>query len=111
MNRFIFFSSEDLTSDNWSEIERYREIIQLCYKLNIPVFLITRCSLNEELKFKKKFGEHILIFQNYDETGLRMISRSNPSLILIEKGRVVEKYTSYNLPDSEDLKSILEGPK
>jgi uncharacterized membrane protein YphA (DoxX/SURF4 family) len=107
-DQVVLIVSENINTANWSDFEEWKEMIQFYRNNKVPFFLITRCSLKEQAEFKKNLGFPIIVLQNYDETGLKIISRSNPSLLILKKGVVVEKYTSYGLPNIEDLKSILQ---
>ena len=107
MNQLVLLVAQDIKSENLTDFENYKKIIAYCESNKVPIYLITRCSIEEQQNFKKKFDINIIFLQNYDENGLKMISRSDPSMLIIEKGIVKEKYTSYQIPDIEDLKSIL----
>jgi hypothetical protein len=111
MNQVVLFVSEHLNNENWDAFEDFKDIINYYESKKIPLFLITRSSYEAQQIFKKKLGSNVIILQNYDDVGLKMVSRANPALVLIEKGKVIGKYTPYSLPDIEDLKSILSNQK
>jgi hypothetical protein len=111
MNQVVLLVSEHLNNENWDAFEDFKDIINYYESKKIPLFLITRSSYEAQQIFKKKLGSNVIILQNYDDVGLKMVSRANPALVLIEKGKVIGKHTRYSLPDIEDLKSILSNQK
>ena len=54
-------------------------------------------------KFKKKHNFNVPMFVN-DETELKAISRSNPTILVIEKGVVKGKYPYRSTPTKEKFK-------
>jgi hypothetical protein len=106
-DQMILLVVQDIHSDNISDFKDFKSIIDYCKTDKIPVYMITRCSLEEQKNFKKKFDVDIVVLQNYDENGLKMISRSDPSMLVLKKGIVKGKFTSNEIPKIEDLKTIL----
>lgn len=104
MNQVVLLVSEHLDNENWDAFEDFKDIMNYYESKKIPLYLITRSSYEAQQIFEKKLGSNVIILQNYDEVGLKMVSRANPSLVIIEKGKVIGKYTRYSLPDIEDLK-------
>ncbi len=107
LDKVILLVIQDIKCDNISNFKNFKPIIDYCQKNKIPIYLITRCSLEEQTNFKKKFDVDIVVLQNYDENGLKMISRSDPSMLVLRKGIVKGKFTSNDIPEIEDLKTIL----
>jgi len=101
-DRIILLSSINLMQGNWKQIERYKSIYAECQKRNIPFVIITNANRNQINYFRKKYKFNVPIFLN-DETELKAIARSNPSLLIIEKGIVAGKYPHRSTPTFEWL--------
>lgn len=101
-DRIILLSSINLMEGNWKQIERYKSIHAECQKRNIPFVIITNANRNQINYFRKKYKFNVPIFLN-DETELKAIARSNPSLLIIEKGIVSGKYPHRSTPTFEWL--------
>jgi hypothetical protein len=54
-------------------------------------------------RFRGKYKFPVPAFLN-DETELKVMARSNPSLMVVEKGRVKGKYAHRSTPDLDWLK-------
>jgi hypothetical protein len=107
IDEVVLLVVQDIKGENIADFKYFKSIIDYCKTVKIPVYLITRCSLQEQMDFKKKLNLEIIFLQNYDENGLKMISRSDPAMLVLKKGIVKGKFTSNNIPEIEDLKSIL----
>jgi uncharacterized membrane protein YphA (DoxX/SURF4 family) len=66
-------------------------------KANVPFVLVVGSGDDEIAVFKKKHNFHVPIFIS-DAQGLKAVSRSNPSLMVLKYGRVKGKYTGNSLP-------------
>ena len=69
----------------------------------IPFLLLTSSSRTKINAFRQKYGFNVPVFVN-DETGLKAIARSNPSLMVIEKGIVKGKFPHRSIPSYQWLK-------
>jgi hypothetical protein len=106
-DRILVLSAKNLMKGNWSKIERYKSIYAACKKKEIPFVLITNASRAEITSFRKKYKFNVPVFLN-DETELKAIARSNPSLLVIKKGKVAGKYPHRSTPSFEWLnKNVL----
>ncbi|MBU2018881.1 MAG: hypothetical protein KJ941_04465, partial [Bacteroidetes bacterium] len=85
---------------NWSNINRYKEILNLCKEKGIPMILLVSSGPEQVQQFRKKYHFNIPIFIN-DETELKAITRSNPALLIIENGVVKEKYPHRSTPSAK----------
>ncbi|MFN6015334.1 MAG: hypothetical protein ACK47F_11645 [Flavobacteriales bacterium] len=102
-DQIVVLTSKNLLKGDWSNIERYKTIYRGCRKEGIPFVMITNADKGQIWYFRKKNGFNVPVFLN-DETELKAISRSNPSLMVIEKGVVTAKYPNRSTPTFDALK-------
>lgn len=101
-DRVVIISSKNLMKGNWSKIERYKAIFHSCQKAGIPFVIITNANRQQINYFRKKYNFNVPIFLN-DETELKAIARSNPSMLVIQKGIVSGKYPHRSTPSFDWL--------
>ena len=65
--------------------------------------MIVNANKEEINAFRKKHNFNIPVFLN-DETELKAIARSNPSLLVIEKGIMKGKFTHRSTPSFDWIK-------
>jgi uncharacterized membrane protein YphA (DoxX/SURF4 family) len=106
--QIVILTALNLKEANWKNIDRIKSIYSNCKKQNIPFVLLTNASRGEIYYFRKHNELNVPIFIN-DETGLKAIARSNPSLMILKKGIVKGKYPHRSIPSFEWLrKNILK---
>lgn len=96
--RIVILVSRNLMEADWSEIERIRAIAAKCEQKNVPFVMLTNAARSEMNAFRKKYQFDCAIF-SMDELELKIISRSNPALLIIEKGVVTGKYSNNGIPN------------
>lgn len=101
--KMIILIAGNLESSNWSSIHTYKSILAKAQKDKIPMIMLSSSSREEVNAFRKKYGFKIPTFTN-DETELKAIARSNPSLLILKKGVVKGKYPWRAAPDYDWLK-------
>ncbi len=89
--------SKDLAKMNLKEIATLKSLAAKAKANKIPFILITSASREQVNKFRTKYKLEIPAFTN-DETEMKAIARSNPSLLFIKKGIVIGKYPHRALP-------------
>jgi hypothetical protein len=99
----FMLTSKNLKEASWEHIDRYKEIVTYCRQKKIPFILVTNSNRMEIDAFRKANNFDIPIFLN-DETELKAIARSNPSLMVLKKGVVKGKYPTNSTPSVEWLK-------
>ncbi len=99
-DRFVFVSSKNLLEGDWRSIETYKEIFEECKRVNIPFVVICNGSRDDINKFREEHKFYAPFLVN-DETELKAITRSNPSLLIIEKGTVQAKYPFRSTPSKD----------
>lgn len=102
--QFVLVSSKNLMEGNWNIIDRLKGIQKECVKADVPFAVICGASREQINEFRKKHSFNAPIFVN-DETELKAISRSNPTLLVIEKGIVRGKYPFRSTPSKEKFKT------
>ena len=102
VDRVIVLSAKNLVKANWTKVKRYKSIFAESQKRGIPFVLITNANRMQINAFRKKHQFNVPVFLN-DETELKAIARSNPSLLIFEKGTVKGKYPHRSTPTFEWL--------
>lgn len=96
-DRVIVLTVKSMSKANWNNAKRYKELYEAAKADGIPFIMICNGSREEIVAFRKKFKMDIPVFLN-DETELKAIARSNPALLVIEKGVVKGKYPHRSTP-------------
>lgn len=102
--QFVMVVSKDLSEANWGTIDRLKEIYAVCKKNSIPFAVVCGASREVINEFKSKNDFHAPFFVN-DGVELKAITRSNPTLMVIEKGVVKAKYPFRSIPNKEEFKT------
>lgn len=92
--------SRDLKNGNWDEINRIKAIAKQCAKAKVPFVVIANATRKEIDAFRSKNNFNCAIF-SMDQIELKIISRSNPALLVLEKGVVKEKYSHRMIPTGD----------
>lgn len=95
--QIIVLFSKNLKEANFEKIEAYKSIFKSAKKRKIPMVLICSSNRADINAWRKKHHFDIPAFIN-DETELKAIARSNPSLMIIKRGVVKGKYPFRSLP-------------
>jgi uncharacterized membrane protein YphA (DoxX/SURF4 family) len=101
--KMIILIAGNLKEANWSNINVLKSILADSEKDNVPMIMLSSSSREEINAFRKKYGFKIPTFTN-DETELKVIARSNPSVLILKKGVVKGKYPFRASPDYDWLK-------
>jgi uncharacterized membrane protein YphA (DoxX/SURF4 family) len=65
-------------------------------------------SLDAETEALRHDYQLYVDFYNLDATPIKMMVRSNPGLLLIKKDVVIKKWSSYNIPSIDEVKSLMK---
>lgn len=101
--RVVLLTARNLSDANWKNISEIKSVYASCKKDNIPFLVLTSSSRSKINAFRQKFDFNVPVFLN-DETGLKAIARSNPSLMVIENGIVKGKFPHRSIPSYQWLK-------
>ncbi|HLV42811.1 MAG TPA: DoxX family protein [Brumimicrobium sp.] len=96
-DQVILIFSRDLSKGNFSRISRLKEIAEKAAGHNIDVIMISTASKEDVVAFREETGLNIPTLQN-DEIEIKAITRSNPSLMVLNKGVVLGKYPFRSTP-------------
>ena len=99
----IIFSKKLADVTDKDKINELKQIFSQAKKNKIPMVLICSSGRDEINAWRKKHKFNIPAFTN-DETELKAIARSNPSLMVVKNAVVKGKYPSRSLPSYDWLK-------
>lgn len=99
----IVLVAKNLKEANWNEISRYKSLFSWCKDAEIPFVMITNSNRQQINFFRKKYHFNVPVFLN-DETELKAIARSNPSLMVLQQGVVKGKFPHRSTPTFDWLR-------
>ncbi len=102
--RVVMLVAKELRMGDWRHIDRLKSIFEQCKKMNVPFIVICGDSRDEINAFRSKYEFYAPFFVN-DGTELKVISRSNPTLMVIEKGIIKAKYPFRSTPKLDSFKT------
>ena len=95
--QIIWLVARDLSNANFSRMERLKDIYTAAQENQIPMILMTASSQRQIEAFRNDWELNIPIVLN-DETEIKAITRSNPTLMVIRNGVVSGKYAFRSTP-------------
>lgn len=102
--KIVMIVSKSLEEGTWSNIDKLKALQAECKKKKVPFILICNASRKDILAFRKKHKFNVAVF-SMDEIELKIISRSNPSVLVLEKGVVKGKYPYRSTPSAESFRT------
>jgi len=102
--RIVMIVSKSLEDGTWSNIDKLKALQTECKKKKVPFIVVCNASRDDINAFKKKHKFNVAIFA-MDEIELKIISRSNPSVLVLEKGVVKGKYPYRSTPSVESFRT------
>ena len=103
-DKIVMVVSKKLDDGSWdSSIDRIKAIQKVCDKEGIPFIFICNSTPNDIKRFKKKLKINVPVFM-MDEIELKIISRSNPAMLVLEKAEVKAKYVHRTIPTVQTFK-------
>ncbi|MDA3906203.1 MAG: DoxX family protein [Bacteroidales bacterium] len=97
----LLIISHNLNAITPKKAKKIRAIIQIAYEEYIPITILTASVGNKISDFINENLIEIPIFLA-DDIDLKTIIRSNPGLILLENGKVINKWAYADLPTSSN---------
>lgn len=96
----------DIKKSNTEGLKRFEEIIESSYKKGYYPICLTGSSIDQTNAYLKKAGLNIDVF-NTDATPLKTIMRSNPGLLVLQKGTIKAKFHFNDQPAFKDIEAVL----
>ena len=84
------------------QVADMKAVYAKCVELGIP-FVVVSPATDEEITAFKTENDFDPLFLTIDGTEVKIIIRSNPGLVLLKKGTVVNKWPWRSVPDFEDI--------
>jgi hypothetical protein len=98
----VILISRRLSEADRSSMKLIRSIAEECEKNNVPFILLCNAGRDEINAFRKKYKLEVPAFV-MDEIELKVISRSNPAMLILEKGVVTGKYPNASIPTKAEF--------
>lgn len=102
-DEIILVLSREMSKADFSRIYRLKEIAKNAEENNIPMLMLSTSDNNEIMAFREEYELNLPTFMN-DETELKAITRSNPTLMVLQKGVVKGKFAYRSTPSWNWLK-------
>jgi hypothetical protein len=106
-NYYFFLVMYDLDKTNKEVFGKVNDFAKLCRSDGVPIIALT-ASANRIESFKKETGTDIDFYLT-DGTTLKTMIRSNPGLMLLKKGTVVDMWHYHNFPSYSNLQKQLKN--
>ena len=104
---YAFFAIMTLLDEvNEKHLDKVAQISEFCKNNNYKFYCITASNLEEVSAFIN-YHKPNYQFYNMDPITLKTIVRSNPGLVLVKKGTVLNKWAAKNIPAPEQLHNDL----
>jgi hypothetical protein len=100
---YIFLMTiRDMESANLGSLDSFKEVLNGARENGIPFYVLSPATTAAVDAFK---AEHDFdaTFLGFDGTEIKIIVRSNPGLILLKKGTVLDKWPSRSVEEFEDI--------
>ena len=102
--------AKDINDANWKHIEDLKKIQKGCEEKGIPFIMICNAGRKTVESFKMEYDFQLPVFVN-DEITLKSISRSNPSLLIVQDAVVKGKFPHRSIPSMENLNKTIFNKK
>lgn len=93
----IVIFSRNVNEANWEHVNKLKEIFRRAQKDSIPCIMVTSSLQNDINNFRRKNHFEIPTFI-MDFIEIKVVTRSNPSLMIVQKGIVKGKYPFRSTP-------------
>jgi uncharacterized membrane protein YphA (DoxX/SURF4 family) len=104
---YFLLVMHDLDKSNKSVFGKINDFSKLCKQDKVPIIALT-ASADQVVSFKKETRSD-LDFYLTDGTTLRTMIRSNPGLMLLKKGTVIDMWHHHTFPSYSDVKAKYFG--
>ncbi len=100
--------SYDIAKASMVNKEKINQLYDFATGNNIAFYCLTASSEEDVLKYIEKTGA-MYSFYNVDAITLKTIVRSNPGLVLMKEGTILNKWSISDVPDVENFNRQLMG--
>ena len=97
LDKVFLMTIRDINHYNEKAIEDLKKLFEEAKKDNIPFYILTPATSEQIETFKNKHDFNAP-FLTIDGVEIKIIVRSNPGLVLLKKGTVIEKWPSRSIP-------------
>lgn len=105
-NYHFLMIAYDLAETNQQNIDGFNRIAEYSFQKGYPFYCLT-ASTNEQIEeFRANTGA-TYDFYSTDEITLKTIIRSNPGLVLLKEGTIIDKWHWRDIPDTDQLSESL----
>ena len=92
----------DMATINENSIADFKAVLEGAKEKNIPFFVLCSAGQSEIDELCTKYGLDAT-YLTMDGVEIKIIIRSNPGLVLLKKGTVMDKWPSRSIEDFEDI--------
>lgn len=103
-DKIVLLVSQKMNKADWRNLGKIKAIFNSCKENNVP-FIMVANGLQEDLNAFRKENKFDVPLFLMDEIELKIVSRSNPAIVVLEKGIVKEKYSHRMIPSKEKFKT------
>lgn len=100
---FVAYNLEKTEIDNMQKISA---LASYCYEQDYPFYGLTASSTEASNEFLTD-NDAIFEFYNTDEITLKTIIRSNPGIVIIKDGVVIDKWHINDIPDTNEINTSI----
>ena len=98
----ILLVSPKLEGASEQHIDLINELYDYCLKNEIPFYCLTSSEKEERLDWEDRTGAEYPVYVG-DYLGLKTMIRSNPGLVVLKDGNIVNKVANSDIPDEYEL--------
>lgn len=103
-DKLVVVITRRLNEANWANLDKLKAIKKACDEKGVP-FIIIGNAVREEINAFREKNKFEVPFFVMDEIELKVITRSNPALLVFDKGVVTGKYPFRSTPGADSFKS------
>ena len=92
----------DIESVNLSHIADFKSLYEKATEKGVPFFVLSPATQEQISKFKRE-NDFNPTFLSFDGVEVKIIVRSNPGLVLVRKGTVIDKWPCRSVPEFENV--------
>lgn len=101
-DNIFLMTIRDIEAINEGSIDDFKAVAEGAKEQGIPFFVLSPATAEQIQVFGSKF-DFYPTFLGFDGTEVKIIVRSNPGLVLLQKGTVIDKWPSRSIPDFDSI--------